>query len=60
MLWLRQLVILNFCFAMEQLMLPDDACSAPSTQQKFDLFNKATGTYVTDIIRIRTNIKGTV
>ncbi|EMZ82692.1 hypothetical protein N444_14600 [Escherichia coli O6:H16:CFA/II str. B2C] len=41
-------------------MLPDDACSAPSTQQKFDLFNKATGTYVTDIIRIRTNIKGTV
>ncbi|EMX03893.1 hypothetical protein ECP030230811_5228 [Escherichia coli P0302308.11] len=41
-------------------LLHGNTHSAPSTQQKFDLFNKATGTYVTDIIRIRTNIKGTV
>ncbi|EMX03888.1 hypothetical protein ECP03022939_5009 [Escherichia coli P0302293.9] len=38
-MWLRQLVILNFCFAMERLMLPDDACSAAYFHERRSLNN---------------------
>ncbi|HAH3065996.1 TPA: hypothetical protein GFY10_13950 [Escherichia coli] len=37
-----QWMILNFYFATGRPVLQDDECSDPSTQQKFDLFNKAT------------------
>ncbi|MFU7617233.1 hypothetical protein, partial [Klebsiella pneumoniae] len=37
----HQLVILNFCFATELPASSGLWSSDPSTQQKFDLFNKA-------------------
>lgn len=38
---MRQLVILNFCFATGMPALSGNASSDPSAQQKYNLFNKA-------------------